>query len=260
MALENPEPIIEDSEAQMTEADQSDMNGVSSDSPQDALKEEIKQSSTPEEQVVPGSQIAPTEDPSQASTAIKAQNPTPPSSENKNGADSKPIGLGIVTDGMVDASGPATAELQNSSIDSLFGPDDNNGDDSALDFDSMDFLQDTSTNTQANDQSQSQNNEFDLSSFGNATQDFSMPDMQTSTVTNNNNNTTLTNTNNKSNDDPFASLGNTSGDNMDIDLSDLGMAGADDSVFDDMFFGEDSNLGGGEMEHGEFDNAFFGLD
>jgi len=211
--------------------------------------------------VVLNSQITVTEDTSQASTAVKAQNLTPPSSENTNGADSKPIGLGIVTDGAVDAPGPATAELQNSSIDSLFGPDDNNGDESALDFDSMDFLQDTNTNTQANDQSQSQNNDFDLASFGNSTQDFSMPDMQTSTGTNNNNNTTLSNTNNKSNDDPFASLGNASGDNMDIDLNDLGMAGADESVFDDMFFGEDTNnLGGGEMEHGEFDNAFFGLD
>jgi len=50
------------------------------------------------------------------------------------------------------------------------------------------------------------------------------------------------------------------GDNVDIDLT-MGMDNAEDSVFDDMFFaGDDGTSGAGELEHGQFDNAYFGLD
>ncbi|KUJ21979.1 uncharacterized protein LY89DRAFT_694405 [Mollisia scopiformis] len=259
LALENPEPIIEEPEPQAMEAD---MNGTSStpaDTTQDTstpIKAEPRLVESPEKEAVLSEDTLKQET-SEATNDMKGQNLTPPSSGNANGADSKPIGLGIDTDGAVDGPGPATAELQNSSIDSLFGPDDNNAGDSALDFGIMDFL--TNTNTEGNDQSQNnQNNDFDLANFGSSTQDFNMPDLNTSADTNTNNNNS--NDANKPNDDPFASLGNPGGDSMDLDL-DLDMAGAGDSVFDDMFFvDETNNLGGGDMEHGEFDNAFFGLE
>ncbi|CZR57270.1 uncharacterized protein PAC_07159 [Phialocephala subalpina] len=260
LALENPEPIIEEPEPQTDIAIDSEMNGTSLlAEPQEAatatIKEERAQTGSPEKQAAPTSQdtkegISPGQD-------IKPQNPTPPSSVERNGTDSKPIGLGIVTDG-VSAPGPSTAELQNSAIDSLFGEDtkDESADNSALDF-AMEFLQDTSTDPQSQDQSQTQHNDFDLENFGSTSQDFSMPDMNISTDTNNIN----SNTQNKQNEDPFAmALTTTGGDSMDLDLGDFDTAGADDSVFNDIFFGDESNnVGGGEMEHGEFDNTFFGI-
>lgn len=261
LALENPEPIIEEPEPQAMDIQ---MNGTSStpaDTTQDTsipIKEELTLADSPEKQVASSDDPIKQES-TQASNDVKRQNPTPPSSDNINGADSKPIGLGIVTDGAVDGPGPATAELQNSSIDSLFGPDDTNAGDSALDLDNMDFF--TNSNTEGHDQSQTQNNEFDLANFGNSTQDFSMPDLNTTSDanTNNNNNNSNSNDANKPVDDPFASLGDGAGDNMDLDL-DLDI-GAGDSLFDDMYFGDDTNnTGGGDMEHGEFDNAFFGLE
>jgi hypothetical protein len=112
----------------------------------------------------------------------------------------------------------------------------------------MDFLD--SSNSQGQ-------NDFDLSTFGNS-QDFNMPDLHTSNDGGN------TNSNSANKQDDIFDLGNTSGggDLMDLDL-DLGTVGGDDSALDDMFFGigDDGNTGsGGEMQHGEFDNAFFGLE
>ncbi len=265
IALENPEPIIEETENQTIEYIESEMNGTSipADSQQDAtasIKEESRQTDSPEKHTIQTSQDTLKEGASQTPNDTKGQNPTPPSSENQIGADSKPIGLGIVTDGEVPAPGPATAELQNSSIDSLFDAAEDNeqtAGDSSLEF--MDFLQDNSTNTQGNDQSQTQNNDFD---FGNTTHDFHMPDLHTSAETTNNNANDASNAN-KQNDDSFPMGDTTAEDNMDIDLADLDMDGANNSsIFDDMLFFEDNNnnLGGGDMEHGEFDNAFFGLD
>lgn len=266
LALENPEPIIEEPEPMAIQTNDSDMNGTPSmleDSQQNAaatIKEERAQTGSPEKQDVPTSQD--TKDGiSQGQNDIKPQNPTPPSSVERNGTESKPTGLGIITDG-ASAAGPPTAELQDSAIDSLFGDDndtkDQDNDSSGLDF-AMEFLQDTSTDTQGQDQSQAQHNDFDLANFGSTSQDFSMPDMNISTDTNNTN-ANNSNTQNKPNDDLFG-MGTAGGDGMDIDLTDLGMAGADDSVFDDMFFGdENNNLGGGEMEHGAFDNEFFGIE
>lgn len=264
-ALENPQPVIEEPEIQTMQADHTDMNGISSvtsDPEQDAavtIKEEMKQADSPEKQAVPVSQTAIKEEASQPANDVKTQNLTPPSSGNANGqAESKPIGLGIVTDGAGVGSGSETVDIQNSSIDSLFGPDDNNGGDSTLDFDNMDFLPDTNTNTHGNDQSQA-HDEFDLSSFGNTAQDFSMPDLNISMdVNSNTNNATTSNNANKANDDPFASLGiGSGGDSMELDLEPLGMDGAAGSVFDDIFFDDDNNTG--EMQHGEFDDDFFGL-
>ncbi|PQE33593.1 hypothetical protein CJF32_00003464 [Rutstroemia sp. NJR-2017a WRK4] len=219
---------------------------------------------------------------------------SPPSlDENK----SQPIGLGIDTTMLAstDGTAPATAGGQDSSIDSLFDmPDSANNDDApALNFDNMDFtMPDSGTNTQ---NQQTQNIEFDLSTFGNNSQDFNMGDLQPSneitstTNTNNPSNDALnnkqvdlstddflnmtagsggadtnTNTNNNNDNNTTNDNNNNSNNNMDLDL-DLGnMVGAEDSVFDDMFFGDDDNgnLGGdlGSMEHGQFDNAFFGID
>ena len=47
---------------------------------------------------------------------------------------------------------------------------------------------------------------------------------------------------------------------MDLDIDiDFGTAGAENSLFDSMFdAGDDGGFGdGGEMEHGEFENAYF---
>jgi hypothetical protein len=217
---------------------------------------------------------------------------SPPSSaENKSQA----IGLGIDTTMLAstDGTAPTTTGGQDSSIDSLFDMPDSatNDDATALNFDNMDFsMPDSGTNTQ---NQPTQNIEFDLSTFGNNSQDFNMNDLQpsneiTSTAnTNNPSNDTLNNKQgdlstddflnmtagsgadantdtNNNNDNSTANNNNNTNNNMDLDL-DLGnMVGAEDSVFDDMFFGDDDNgnLGGdmGSMEHGQFDNAFFGID
>lgn len=77
-----------------------------------------------------------------------------------------------------------------------------------------------------------------------------------------NENVTGGNTNavqNKPVEDLFGEIGNAgTGDAMDLDL-DFGTLGAEESVFDDMLFGDEGS-GGANMEHGEYDNAFFGLD
>ncbi|WYZ40265.1 hypothetical protein EsH8_IV_000606 [Colletotrichum jinshuiense] len=54
-------------------------------------------------------------------------------------------------------------------------------------------------------------------------------------------------------DDLFNLDGNTSMENMDLDMN-MGGDGGDGSTFDDMYFGDMT-----EMEHGKFDDAFFGI-
>ncbi|KAF4413245.1 hypothetical protein CFRS1_v004052 [Colletotrichum fructicola] len=54
-------------------------------------------------------------------------------------------------------------------------------------------------------------------------------------------------------DDLFNLDGNTSLDEMDLDMN-MGGDGGDGSTFDDMYFGDMT-----EMEHGKFDDAFFGI-
>lgn len=184
------------------------------------------------------------------------QVPSPPASSNETSTSSKPIGLGINTNPVpTTTSAPGTAGTtgpEDSALDSLFDiPDDANGD---LHFENMDFSYNSNTNP---DQSQTQNNEFDLSTFGNDSQDFTMSNIPPSNDAN-----TGTNTNNTSQNKPvedlFASIDTTTGgDNMDLDL-DFGTLGAEESVFDDMLYTTDGD-GGGDMQHGEFDNAFFGV-
>ena len=50
------------------------------------------------------------------------------------------------------------------------------------------------------------------------------------------------------------------GDDLDLDLP-MGMKEGEDSVFDDIFFAGEDGIGGAEeLEHGQFDNAYFGID
>ncbi|KAH7342674.1 hypothetical protein BKA65DRAFT_295633 [Rhexocercosporidium sp. MPI-PUGE-AT-0058] len=253
IALENPVPILEEViEQEPAETNTSNGNTILDDdlynSPVTTVKEE-RRTKSPEKQtpnepkpLIPesGTEIA-----THTSEDVKVppQGPTPPASSNDASLETKPIGLGINTEGAPALEG----DLQNSSVNSLFEMADNENGDSALNFDDMDFSLDT---TQNQDTSQTQNDEFDLSNFGNP-----------------NPNQTNTNTNtveqNKLGDDLFAMAQEMNGgDGMDLDL-DMGMAGAEDSAFDDMFFvgGDDDGMsGGGEIQHGEFDKAFFGLD
>ncbi|KAK0125492.1 hypothetical protein ONS95_000501 [Cadophora gregata] len=268
IALENPVPILEEAvekKAVETNTSNEDSKTVLGDelytSPLTTIKEE-KGTSSPEKQTSneppqpsrpePSKETA-TQSPED--TKVPPQGPTPPASTNDTSQDTKPIGLGINTEGTPAADG---GDAQNSAIDSLFDmPDDNENGDSALNFDDMDFSLDTTT--QIEDTSQTQNNDFDLSNFGNSNPG------QSDTNTNANadqsqNQNQSTGDQNKLGDDLFAMVGG--GDGMDLDL-DMGMAGAEDSVFDDMFFGggdDEGMSGGGELQHGEFDNAFFGLE
>ena len=185
------------------------------------------------------------------------QVPSPPASSNETSTTTKPIGLGINTNPeptTTSAPGTAgTAGPEDSAIDSLFDiPDDANGD---LNFDNMDFSYNSNTNP---DESQTQNNEFDLSTFGNDSQDFTMSNIPPSNDVNTGTNTNNT-SQNKPVDDLFAGMDTTAGgDNMDLDL-DFGTLGAGESVFDDMLYATDGDAGG-DMQHGEFDSVFFGLD
>ncbi|KAB8296012.1 hypothetical protein EYC80_008825 [Monilinia laxa] len=202
---------------------------------------------------------------------------SPPSmSDNKPQA----IGLGISTTLPASSDAPATTTTggQDSSIDSLFDISNSatNDDSSALNFDNMDFtMPDATINTQNQSNNQTQNTEFDLSTFGNNPQDFNMNGIQSSNEASSNN-ANIT-TNNKEADlmDDLLNMNSTAGNstnnnhnnnnnNMDLDLDLDNMVGAEESVFDELFFGgdDDGNVGGdvGEMEHGQFDNAFFGID
>lgn len=270
--MENPEPIVEEGTTAETDKEVTAAlikAEVIPDSPvvikaeQEARNSPEKQTPAPESKPIPPDH---TQEDSKSQVLLESkekQGPTPPSSISQPNSSNKPIGLGINTEGNTSISAPGTEDPQNSSIDSLFGPDiEESKDGDEVNFDDMDFGLDNNTDTQ---QSQAQNNDFDLSNFGNASQDFHMDGLQTAAnpaVANSSN----ANAANKQDDifdmntDGNANNNNSGGDNMDLDM-DLGMTGAEDSVFDDMFFGDgdDTLNGGGEMEH-DFDNAFFGLD
>ncbi|KAH6724249.1 hypothetical protein BKA61DRAFT_463518 [Leptodontidium sp. MPI-SDFR-AT-0119] len=253
IALENPVPILEEVvEEKPIDMNTSNGNSILGDdlytSPQTTIKEE-RRTRSPEKQT-PNEPNPPIPEPAtgiatQSSEDVKVppQGLTPPASSNDASLDSKPIGLGIKTEGAPALEG----DLQNSAIDSLFDIAENENGDSALNFDDMDFSLDT---TQNQDTSQTQNNEFDLSSFGN-------PNPNPNQTNENPN----TDEQNKLGDDLFGMAQEMGGgDNIDLDL-DL-MVGAEDSMFDDMYFegGDDEGMsGGGEIQHGEFDNEFFGL-
>ena len=171
-------------------------------------------------------------------------------------ATSQPIGLGITTDlpisdSQTQDSLPVTAE-GTSAVDSLFDTLETAGDD-PFNFGDMDFSMDANTN---GDPSQAANADFDLSTFGNDTQDFNMLDIPVTTSTNANNVAVS-----KVDEDIFADLGATGDASMDLDLGDMDMG--EGNTFDDLFTagdGDDLNTGTGEMEHGEFDQSFFGMD
>ncbi|KAL2075529.1 hypothetical protein VTL71DRAFT_472 [Oculimacula yallundae] len=258
IALENPVPILEEPvEERVVETNTSTDNTVLGHelytSPQATIKEE-RRTRSPEKQMQndpePAKPEIVEEIKSQPTEEVKPplQDLTPPASANDASLESKPIGLGINTEGTPAADG---GDAQNSAVDSLFDMVENETGDSALNFDDMDFSLDAST--QLNDPSQSQSNDFDLSNFGNINANSSTTNINTSANAANQN---------KLVDDLFnmpQDLGAVDG--MDLDL-DMGMAGAEDSVFDDMFFGggdDENGSGGGEIQHGEFDNAFFGI-
>lgn len=105
------------------------------------------------------------------------------------------------------------------------------------------------------DPSQAANTDFDLSTFGNETQDFNMLDIPV-TDTANTNNVPVT-----KDDDIFGDLGTTGDANMDLDLGNIDMG--EGNTFDELFTagdGDDFNTGMGEMEHGDIDQDFFKLE
>lgn len=256
LALENPPPPIEEpvEEPPILEPDLSLENGMVDDNqptPQLDIKDEKQSLDTPEAKATP-------QDPSKEtipkipdpSTGI--QGPTPPSSE-----ETKPnaANLGINTS-IAAANGtppPGTAGGEESAVDSLFGnldsANDNSGGD--LNFDGMEFLNDTSAHD-----SQAQNNDFDLDAFGNNAGDFNMTDLH---GTNDAGNTNVGDVGTGAQDDLFGTGNNDAADMMDLDLNSL--RPAEESLFEDMYFmGDDGGIGGGaDMEPREFDDAFFGL-
>jgi hypothetical protein len=253
--LENPVSIVEEVEP-IPEPEPNGVSTTEDTTQQSTIKEEDTQSRSPEKQAaVETSQPSSTQDPAKedivkiAEDSKEKQTLIPPPS---NDTTSQPIGLGIKTEGGANSPAPPTSEPQ-SAVDSLFDIiDDENAGDSDLNFDNMDF----SIHDSNQDPSQTQAHEFGLSALETNTHDFNMNTLQTdSNPTNNTNNA------NKEGDNIFG-IG-TASDNMDLDIDlDFGTAGAGESLFDDMFMGgEDGGFGGGgEMEHGEFDSAFFNLD
>jgi hypothetical protein len=172
------------------------------------------------------------------------QGPSPPSSVNDTITKSNSIGLGMDTSASTEDPVLAISGISDTSIDSLFDMVDsgeNNG--SVMNFDGLEFLD--ASNTQGQ-------NEFDLSTFGNTEE--ANVDLQTMFDVG-------SNVMDKQGD-IFDGMLNTSGggDMMDLDM-DLGTAGGDASVFDDIYFGDgDGGNMGGDMEHGDIDSNFFGLE
>jgi hypothetical protein len=170
---------------------------------------------------------------------------SPPSTQGAG--EQKAIGLGINTEPKPNE--PPTTTLQDSSLDSLFDISDNNGTNVEMDFDNIDFNFD--------DQTQTQSNDFDISTFGDVSQD---PNVSTTglgvDVTSADVSSNVKNNSAKPLDESSFNLANIGGgENMDLDLS---MFGAADSTFDDMFI-DGGDAGGDEMEHGNFDSDFFGI-
>ena len=258
MAEENPPPV------EVTEEAAPEEPVMEIEAMHDKLESSIPDNNQPTPQPVTQEEILAPEasttiqDPAKDITrkvpgpALPLQNPSPPSSN-----DNKPnVSLDIET-AIAATSGtpaPGTSGLPVSSIDSLFDMPDNNDDNNNDESEDLSFAIDFLDGPNTNDNSQAQNADFDLSTFGN-TQDFNMPDVQTSIDASNPNDTDKNAT-----DDLFGMTNNTTGggDMMDLDSS---MVPAEENSFDDMFFtGDDGGLtGGGEMEHGTFDDDFFGL-
>jgi hypothetical protein len=143
-----------------------------------------------------------------------------------------------------------TAGIVDSSVDFLLdiSADSNNHDDLNLNFDGMDF---GLLGSNTGETSQSQSNDFDLSTFGNNIEGFHMPDLHAS----NNMETPNNNTENKK-DDLFAMVNDTMEDDvMDLDL----MRPAEESSFDELFSmaGDGGDMSAGDsMDHDGYNKNF----
>ncbi|KAH8599626.1 hypothetical protein B0O99DRAFT_503351 [Bisporella sp. PMI_857] len=137
----------------------------------------------------------------------------------------------LETDIVRPSAGTDSADLTIDLFGDLSG---NNNADADLNFD-MDFFNDTNTH----DNSQTQHTDFDFSIGNNTSQDFSMPDLQTS------HEPAKTNSNSIDIQDDLFGLDTTAGG----DLMDLEAAGpAHESAFDDMFI---------DATQTEYDDDFF---
>lgn len=182
------------------------------------------------------------------------QVPSPPSSDDtKAKPDSDSHDTNAISSAPITTPPTATSGLEDPSIDSLFDIQDNNNTNTSnennnnndLTFDSMDFLNDT-TQTQASD--------FDLSTFGDNATDFTIPDTQAQSGGGQNVNTNPSAEN--PDDDLFGMINAAGGhDMMDLDTSNI--RPAEETAFDDMFFGDDGGMGGNQGMTDEFDDAFF---
>lgn len=169
--------------------------------------------------------------------------PSPPTSSEVKTVTGPDMATATTSASTIPAS--LTSVGPDNSIDSLFdmtddanANHDNTSDTSDLDF-AMEFLNDNNTT----DTSQTQNNEFDLSTFGN-THDFGMADLQGSVAANT--------SNTEINTDDLFNIGTNSGGGSMMDADTLP---AEENSFDDMFFtGDEPAMGGAN-----FDDDFFGL-
>lgn len=173
----------------------------------------------------------------------ETQGPSPPSSIEIN-LKTEPIDADKKADNAtVD---PSVADMVDASVDSLLAVsgENNNHDDLNLTFDDMDFSQYTSN---AGEISQPEATDF-LSTFGN--EDFSMPEINTTSTAEISN----ANLENKKEDFLEMAAKTASEDMMNLDY----FKPADESSFDEMFAGdEDGNIAEGDMQHDNYDSAFF---
>ena len=244
--------------------------------PELVIKEENVIRTSPEQIVSAEDEKHPIlEDPPKDSIA-KAPDETKPvqalSPPNSSRDTNNPIltGLDINTTAAAGTESPAptTTGLQESSINSLFGIPDDENTSSNIDFDAMDFsLHIENTNTQNPEQSETETQQFDLSTFGNISQDVNpstsnVPDLEQSNESNSGNNPQIAPTNNQGEylDGLSGDLGEHNiNDMMDLDI-DIDL---DRGEYDDIFFGTGDGGSGGtmdELRHGEFDDAFFGIE
>lgn len=182
----------------------------------------------------------------------EGQVPSPPSSNDAKGKpDSDGLDVNTTAPAATATPPTGTSGLEDPTIDSLFDLHDSNDNNNNPDltFDGMDFLNDASMQ----DTSQTQNTDFELSTFGNNLQDFNMTDAQGSNLTQN------TNTGAENPEDDLFGMINAAGGDELMDLDASNIRPAEETAFDDMFFGDDGGLSGNQEMTDEFDDAFFGI-
>ena len=162
--------------------------------------------------------------------------PTSNISKDQSGNSSSAVNLDDAVPVSSITPAPDTIVLSDPTIDALFdmpedssnnSPSNNNIADTDLNFD-MDFLDSTNTHNS----SEIQNNDFDLSTFGNA-QGFSMDDLQLSNISNE-----PANARNTLDDELFGLAGDTGGDDMDLNAS---MRNGEENSFADMYYTGDDD-------------------